>query len=191
MNVYDFDKTIYDGDSTVDFYWYCLHKQPELFSCMPRQIWGTIQYATGRYDIKKFKERFFCFLSRLSSPEGLVEEFWDARQKGIKAWYLEQKRSDDLVISASPTFLLRPVCKRMGIMPPIGTEMEPISGRIIGANCKGKEKVRRFHEKYPEAQIEAFYSDSMTDFSLAELAKEAFFVQGNKRTPWPAMNGRW
>lgn len=26
MNVYDFDKTIYDGDSTIDFYLYCVKK---------------------------------------------------------------------------------------------------------------------------------------------------------------------
>lgn len=26
MNVYDFDETIYDGDSTVDFYKYCLRR---------------------------------------------------------------------------------------------------------------------------------------------------------------------
>ena len=26
MNVYDFDKTIYNGDSTLDFYFFCLKK---------------------------------------------------------------------------------------------------------------------------------------------------------------------
>lgn len=190
MNVYDFDKTIYDGDSTVDFYWYCLHKRPGLISCIPWQIWGTVQYAAGRIDTKRFKEYFFCFLSRLPSPEALAEEFWNTRQKGIKTWYLEQQQSNDLVISASPTFLLIPVCKRLGIAPPIGTEMDPTSGRIIGTNCKGEEKVRRFRKKYPKAQIEGFYSDSMTDAPLAKLAKEAVLVQGDKRTPWPIMNER-
>ena len=28
MNVYDFDKTIYKGDSTLDFYFFCLRKKP-------------------------------------------------------------------------------------------------------------------------------------------------------------------
>lgn len=30
MNVYDFDKTIYAGDSTIDFYLFCLKRQPAI-----------------------------------------------------------------------------------------------------------------------------------------------------------------
>ena len=30
MNVYDFDDTIYAGDSTVDFFFYCLKKKPAI-----------------------------------------------------------------------------------------------------------------------------------------------------------------
>ena len=32
MNVYDFDKTIYNGDSTRDFYLYSLIKHPEMLT---------------------------------------------------------------------------------------------------------------------------------------------------------------
>lgn len=31
MNVYDFDKTIYDGDSTIDFYFYCSKNIQKLY----------------------------------------------------------------------------------------------------------------------------------------------------------------
>ena len=30
MNIYDFDETIYDSDSTKDFYFYCLKKYPKI-----------------------------------------------------------------------------------------------------------------------------------------------------------------
>ena len=30
MNVYDFDNTIYDGESVFDFYHYSVRKQPKL-----------------------------------------------------------------------------------------------------------------------------------------------------------------
>lgn len=30
MNVYDFDNTIYDGESSVDFFMFCLKKRPKL-----------------------------------------------------------------------------------------------------------------------------------------------------------------
>ncbi len=184
MNVYDFDKTIYDGDSTVDFYLYCLCSQPNLALCLPRQLIGFIQHAVGRIDTAALKEKFFCFLPKLASPTVRVEEFWKDRQKKIKGWYLEQKRGDDVIISASPEFLLLPICRRLGIAPPIATELDANTGKITGKNCKGEEKVRRFFERYPDAEISEFYSDSLTDAPLAQLAKEAFLVQENVRLPW-------
>lgn len=177
MNVYDFDQTIYGGDSTVDFYLYCLRRQPSLILCLPRQLGGLVRYATGRIDTTAFKERFFCFLPKLTSPNAWVEEFWEDRQKKIKGWYLENKRGDDVIISASPEFLLSPICKRLGVTQPIATELDVHTGRITGKNCKGAEKVRRFLERYPDDEIGEFYSDSMTDAPLAQLAKEAFLVQ--------------
>lgn len=37
MNVYDFDKTIYDGDSTADFYIFSL-KRHKKFYCLPPHL---------------------------------------------------------------------------------------------------------------------------------------------------------
>ena len=38
MNVYDFDKTIYRGDSTKDFYFFLLRRHPVLIRYLPKQI---------------------------------------------------------------------------------------------------------------------------------------------------------
>lgn len=184
MNVYDFDKTIYDGDSTVDFYRYCLCRQPSLVFCVPRQVWGFFQYTVGRINTTSFKECFFCFLPKLASQNELVEKFWDSQEKKIKAWYLAQRRNDDVIVSASPTFLLLPICKRLGVAPPIATEVDPTTGKIERENCKGEEKVKRFLEIYPVEEIEAFYSDSPSDVFLARRAKEAFYVQKNAIREW-------
>lgn len=191
MNVYDFDKTIYDGDSTLDFYRYCLSRYPALIIYGPGQVGAALLYMVGKINTTEFKEHFFSFLSKISPLDVQVEKFWDLRQRKIKAWYLEQKRRDDVVVSASPAFLLTPICKRLKIAPPIATEIDPVSGKIAGTNCKGEEKVRRFREKYPDAQVQSFYSDSITDAPLADLAKEAILVQGNKRIPWPTLPGGW
>ena len=45
MNVYDFDKTIYDGDSTIDFYFYCLKKHPKIILCLPIQLYAAVKYT--------------------------------------------------------------------------------------------------------------------------------------------------
>ena len=66
MNVYDFDKTIYEGDSTLDFYRFCLGKQPTLLLCLPSQIAGYLWYIVGRFDKDQFKESFFKKQKKLS-----------------------------------------------------------------------------------------------------------------------------
>lgn len=184
MNIYDFDKTIYDGDSSIDFYLYCLSKHPGLVVYIFGQIWSVLLHTTGRIDTKEWKERFFVFLRGLPSLDEMIDSFWDSRQSKIKEWYLKQKQENDVVISASPAFLLVPVCQRLGIAPPIATELDIASGKILGKNCKGEEKVRRFLERYPEAIIRRFYSDSSTDAPLAALAEEAFLVHGDIVRPW-------
>ena len=40
IDVYDFDGTIYDGDSTVDFTRFCLRRHPAVLAGLPRFI-GT------------------------------------------------------------------------------------------------------------------------------------------------------
>ena len=48
MNVYDFDGTIYRGDSTLHFYGYCLKCQPTLARYLPVQVMGLLRYKAGR-----------------------------------------------------------------------------------------------------------------------------------------------
>ena len=43
MNVYDFDETIYDGDSTVDFVKYSIIHQPKVLIYFPKiAIYGLL-----------------------------------------------------------------------------------------------------------------------------------------------------
>lgn len=184
MNVYDFDNTIYSGDCTVDFYLYCIRKKPAAALCMPRQLWGVFLHRIRRIGTGRMKEMFFSFLARLDDVDGFVDSFWTEREKKIRPWYLEIKKADDVIVSASPEFLLRPVCARLGIAEPIATRIDKRNGKMIGPNCKGKEKVRRFYEKYPGVVVQRFYSDSETDAPMAEIAGEAFMVKAGDVFSW-------
>jgi phosphoserine phosphatase len=113
-----------------------------------------------------------------------VHDFWDEHRKNIAPWYLEQKRADDVIISASPEFLLRPISEELGVRL-IATDMEPYTGRIRGRNCHDQEKVRRLRAAFPGETVEAFYSDSLSDTPMAEIAQHAFLVKGDQRIPWP------
>jgi phosphoserine phosphatase len=63
--------------------------------------------------------------------------------------------------------------------------MDPYSGRILGRNCHDEEKLRRFRAEYPDADIDCFYSDSLSDAPLASIAAHAILVKGDRLLPWP------
>ena len=174
MNVYDFDHTIYDGDSSLDFYIYMLLQKPSIIKFLPQQIFGCFKYLLGKTDTKQFKECFFVFLCETDNIDGRIKDFWDKNEKKIKKWY--KKEDNDVIISASPEFLLSEICNRVGIKSLIATKMDARTGKITGKNCKGIEKVIRFQEIYPSENIDNFYTDSKSDYPLAKIASQAFWV---------------
>ena len=113
-----------------------------------------------------------------------MEDFWAKNQHGIGEWYLAQKKDDDIIISASPYFLLKPICDKLGVRL-IATPMDKETGKINGNNCHDSEKVRRFYDEFPDAVTENFYSDSLTDSPMADIATEAWMLKKHKISPWP------
>jgi len=183
MNVYDFDKTIYKGDSTVDFFLFALKRHPSLLRCLPAQAAAFCRYAVGRIDKTELKRRFFCFLPYIDAP-AMAEDFWDKGQRKIHGWYLSQQKADDIVISASPEFLLAPVCRRLGVLRLIASRIDCKTGAFTGKNCRGEEKVRRLKQEFGVSHIDSFYSDSVSDFPLAQIADHAFLVRKGKVETW-------
>ena len=184
MDAYDFDHCIYAGDCTIDFFRFCLKKKPKLLHFLPRQIWGLVLYAFGFIQKTAFKERFFCFLQGLDERDTQISSFWETHKKKIYGWYLERQNENDLIISASPEFLLEPLMKRLGLTM-IASRVVPETGVYEGLNCHGEEKVRRMREAEPETQIDGFYSDSKSDTPLAKLAQNAFLVTGDELSAFP------
>jgi hypothetical protein len=134
--------------------------------------------------MKRFKEVFHSYLRSLRDREELLEAFWDRYATEIPVWLPPLLPQGGLVISASPEFLIEGLCRRLGLEF-MGTRMDGQSGRIRGDNCRGVEKPRRFLEKYPEAEVTAFYSDSLADTPMARLAEKAWLVKGDALSPWP------
>lgn len=188
MNVYDFDKTIFRVDSSDAFFRYCLRRYPRavLRPVMPK-LQAFFRYLTGgaEKDAAPLKEELFAFLASVGNPLEMVSEFWDGNFHLVQPWYLAQSRPDDLIISASPDFLVRPAAERLEVSL-LATPMDPFSGHITGRNCHDAEKLRRFREEYPDCEIDDFYSDSLSDTPLASAARRAFLVKGETITPWPS-----
>ena len=185
MNVYDFDGTIYDGDSTVDFLKYMYRKHPGIM--LPRvfsQCLSLCAYLCRRITKEQMKERFFSFLSDVENIDEVVSAFWDEHIPKVKRWFYREHRWEDVVISASPEFLLREFCRRLRVLHLIATIMDPQTGKINGKNCRGSEKPNRFYEEFPDGVIDNFYSDHPSDVHMAKLAEKAWLVKGKTIRPW-------
>lgn len=184
MNVYDFDNTIYNGDSTADFYLFSLKRHKKIVLLFPSLILSTIKFYIFKIGTKTdFKEKMYRFLKYCDIQKD-VNDFWNKNQNKIKKFYINQKNDDDVIISASPKFLLEPMCKKLGIKYLIASEVSTENYKYSGINCHGKEKVRRFYEVFPNSQIHNFYSDSYSDTPLANLADKAFMVKKNNIFDW-------
>lgn len=184
MNVYDFDKTINITDCSTDFYFFCLKKRPAILLNTFGLIPAYILWKLGKKSLTVFKERVFSYLQYIDSPYEYIEEFWDKNIYKSHGWYQEVQQEDDLVISASPEFLIAPACKRLGIKNYIASTVDIQTGKFKGLNCSGEEKVIRFRKIYKNAVVDKFYSDSYSDTPMALLAKESFLVTDGKLSPW-------
>jgi HAD superfamily phosphoserine phosphatase-like hydrolase len=180
VNIYDFDGTIYDGDSSYDFILYCLSRDAALWRYLPKILFTLARYVLGRTSRKKFKESAFSFLNDTKNVDEVLERFWNRHEKKIMPWYRENHQKTDIIISASAEFLLVPIAERLGVSTLIGTKMDKATGRIHGENCRGEEKVRRLQESGFTGEVDAVYGDTLADLPLLHLAKRPFIVKKNK-----------
>lgn len=184
MNIYDFDKTIYDGDSTVDFIKYCAKRYKKAYRTVLPTLWAFLLYILGIYTKTRFKERMYRFLRYVDDMDAALEDFWNIHEKNILDYYKKQHKADDIIISASPEFLLKPICDRLGIRQLIASRVDSHTGIYTGENCWGQEKVSRLKETYGITHCGSFYSDSYSDTPLAEISDKAYIVRRNRLTPW-------
>ena len=126
----------------------------------------------------------YGFLRYVPDVDKAIEIFWRQNAHFLQEWYQKKRRADDVIISASPEFLLAPMAKKLGVHL-IASRVDSHTGVYDGVNCHGEEKVRRFRAEFGETQVEEFYSDSLSDTPMARVAREAFLVKGETITPWP------
>ena len=185
MNVYDFDETIYKRDSTEDFFYFCLKKNKKIIKYLPAFIKDVMKYSLQFIDKTHMKETFFRYLNefKIGEIDDLVNEFWNGHKSLIYDWYLLKKKSDDVIISASPNFLLKPICDELKVYL-ISSNVDKNDGTYQGLNCYGEEKVNRYREIYGNITPDEFYSDSISDEPMALISKKAFRTINGKIYDW-------
>lgn len=190
MRVFDFDGTIYDGESLFDLYLYSARHDPKVFRYIAPVLRYAVKYKLGRatleqmeYGVGKMTEGYLTELSRskrVASVEQLVDDFWDRYYARIKPWY--QPESDDVILTASFDLTVGEACRRLSVRNLVASEVDVGTMKVTYLNFS-TNKAKRFRELYgPDVVIDEFYTDSKFDQPMIDMARHAFMVKGNTIT---------
>lgn len=102
------------------------------------------------------------------------------RPDAVRAWKRWRANGARLVIvTASPEETIAPFARGLGADYLIGTRLQfdaqdRFTGRFVGENCRGPEKVRRLQQVFgPDMRLEAAYGDTDGDKAMLAVADEA------------------
>ena len=91
MNVYDFDNTIYRGESAVDLFWYYLKQDKSLLRYVPEVAAALVRYKRGKITIEEalsvYGARVADYFLTIPDFEADLKTFWDTHMKNIKPFY--------------------------------------------------------------------------------------------------------
>jgi phosphoserine phosphatase len=144
---------------------------------------GRATLEQMEHGVGKVAEGYLAQLSRskrIAGIDRMVEEFWDGHYSRIKPWY--HPEPDDVIITASFDLNVGEACRRLGVSHLISSEVDMETMKVTYLNFN-TNKSRRFREVFgPDAVIDEFYTDSMFDQPMIDMARHAFMVKGNSIT---------
>jgi phosphoserine phosphatase len=188
MNLWDFDNTIYDGESVLDFFLFCLKKKKGLVRYFPEIFYTLIMYKMGFMSVDKLTKAASkitsAFIKYKENFDELAEEFWSKNDKKLKPVLLSKLGKNDLITTFSPEFVINAILPKLKVAGAICSDFDTNTGQLKFANF-GKNKAVSFKNRYPNTKVVNFYTDHKADTPLMELAENAFFVKGDKITKIP------
>ena len=190
ISLYDFDGTIYRGDSSVDYALHCILRRPYL---APLVIVVSFLVALHKCGLVK-KETAKALLFMIMSPADVsIRTFVKKIRNKFNQETLAMMGRDiasgimPIVISAGPRLLVESAVQSFAAVTVIATETDPRHPwRLRSPNCSGEEKVRRLREwlamrrtSLGEVRITHVVSDSLDDIPLFQLGERCYFVRGS------------
>ena len=186
---FDFDGTITTKDTLLEFIKFSKGKRRFYFGFL-QNIFSLVGMKLKIFSNQAVKEKMLAhFFSGM--PASVFENqcaafYCQALPTLIRpAAIAEIKKLQELgiavvVVSASPENWIAAWTNQMGvelIASRLEIKNEMITGKIIGKNCHGIEKVARIKEKYALSNYAVVYAygDSSGDLPMLELANDKFF----------------
>ncbi|HLO80564.1 MAG TPA: HAD family hydrolase [Chitinophagaceae bacterium] len=186
---FDFDGTITTSDSLAEFIRF---KQGSygfitgLLPLLPSILGFKAGFVDRQYAKEKLLAKFFAGIPEekfRALATNFVQEKIPSivRPKAMEKLRWHQHEGHEVVIvSASPAHWVEPWCTSNGFIC-ISTELETvngkITGKILGKNCHGEEKVRRIKERFRLSDYSSIYAygDTSGDEPMLALASFSYY----------------
>jgi len=199
--IFDFDGTMTKRDTLIPFLKYALGWWKFLWVAL-RSLADITKFMLGSLDRQTMKENLLRRSISGRSYDDLVrvgKEFAKTqiprmvRQEGIDRlqWHIANEHKC-MLVSASLDIYLEAwggihgfdgvICSRLAV-----SNNGTVNGRLVGRNCRGKEKLRRLYEQLRPGDISELYvyGDSAGDSDLLAVADHAFYRSFSKEVAWP------
>ncbi len=180
MKVFDFDNTIYKGESSIDFSFYMIRHNKKILRYVPTILLSLAGYKLCLLKKEKLESIINNFLfGVLDGTESItvyVNEFWEGHAHKLNKKILHLVEPEDVIISASPILLIQGIREMINTENIIGTEIDLEEKKVTWFNF-GDNKVKRYRSVYGDRKIDAFYTDSYNDKEMMDIAQKVYIVK--------------
>jgi HAD superfamily hydrolase (TIGR01490 family) len=209
LALFDLDNTLLSGDSDYEWGRFLVKKKlvdQARYEAENDRFYA--QYKQGTLDIHEFSAFSFKPLSEhsMATLQALHDEFMQTVIRPLmssraRALVRHHKEQGDilLVITATNSFITRPIVRAFGIDHLLATDPKIVGGRytteIEGIPCFQDGKVKRLEQWLGQhsqsLEGSCFYSDSYNDLSLMELVDLAIAVDPDEKLAAEARQRDW
>ena len=180
IKVFDFDNTLYHGESSIDLAFYLIRRNKRILLYVPSILINLAKYKMCLVDREKAEQEINDFLKvavkdKYEAAE-IVESFWAENSYRLDENMIKRVRKDDVIITAGPDMLIDGIKDKLGTDNIISSIIDPDKREMVYFNF-GENKAKRYKEVYGDTTIESFYTDSFNDKPLMKLANKVYIVE--------------
>lgn len=180
IKVFDFDNTIYKGESSFDLVIFMIKNNKKILLYLPSIFINMIKYKLCMVDkeklIKKINNYMKVMIMDQDELNALVKKFWKKKIHKLDRNMLRRIKREDVIITAGPDFLIHGIKKLLNTSNIISSEVDAEKIEVKYFNF-GDNKVKKYKELYGNKRISCLYTDSYNDKALMDISDRVYIVK--------------
>lgn len=179
MQAFDFDNTIYKGESSFDFALFVVRHEVRMLKYLPIIIKVLLSYKSEHMNVDEYmnllNKYVYLVMENKDRILELVDKFWETHERKLYLNMLEKIHFNDVIITTAPDFLMKGIRRRLNTRNILCTKTDMKKGKLVYLNFH-ENKVKAFKKKYPKKMIKNFYTDSYNDEPFMDFSKNVYLV---------------